>query len=39
MIFKFFKDIENFIKIIYGSLFGKQLMEEVLIIGFIFVER
>lgn len=36
---KLFKDIENFIKTTYGSLLGKQLMEEALITGSISVER
>lgn len=36
---KIFKDIENFIKTTYGSLLGKQLMEEALITGSISVER
>lgn len=36
---KLFKDIENLIKTTYGSLLGKQLMEEALITGSISVER
>lgn len=36
---KLFKDIENFTKTTYGSLLGKQLMEEALITGSISVER
>lgn len=36
---KLVKDIENFIKTTYGSLLGKQLMEEALITGSISVER
>lgn len=36
---KLFKGLENFINTKYGSLLGKQLMEEALITGSISVER
>lgn len=36
---KLFKDLENFIKTKYGSLLGKQLIDEALITGSISVKR
>lgn len=36
---KLFKDLENFIKTKYGSLLGKQLIDEELITGSISVKR
>lgn len=36
---KLFKDLENFIKTKYGSLLGKQLIDDALITGSISVKR
>lgn len=36
---KLFKDLKNFIKTKYGSLLGKQLIDEALITGSISVKR